>query len=66
MLHGSDGVARAALVNVANRSESPKVLEQSVRHLINDADEDKEMTAKNVTTATNDVPRSEASSTWSY
>ena len=36
LLHGSDGVARAALVNVSNENGNgpPKVLKRSIRHLI--------------------------------
>ena len=34
LLHGSDGVARAALVHVSNENEPPKVLKRSIRHLI--------------------------------
>ena len=34
LLKGTDGVARAALINVSNGNDPPKVLKQSIRHLI--------------------------------
>ena len=34
LLHGSDGVARDALVNVSNENGPPKVLKHGIRHLI--------------------------------
>ena len=34
LLHGSDGVARAALINVFNENGPPKALKRSIRHLI--------------------------------
>ena len=65
LLHGNDGVARVALVNVANGNGPPKVSKRNVRHLIlievNDTDECKDRpTPKVDTTAINDGPRSEA------
>ena len=34
LLSGSDGVARAAFINVSDESGPPKVLKRSIRHLI--------------------------------
>ena len=34
LLKGSDGVARAALVNVATKNGPPKILQRSIKHLI--------------------------------
>ena len=66
MLHASDGVGRAALVNVANGNGPPKVLKRSVKHLIpieaNDTNGGKKTTAENDTTSTNDGPGSGGSS----
>ena len=62
LLRGSDGVARAPLINVSDESGPPKVFKGSIRHLISMEVNDEDVSNGDQASATGDTaPKTENS-----